>query len=61
VNLGKWSLGEPLSNYFVDPDVASDGRHPQLTTRLVLTHQTGLPNWKGNEPSKKLSFVRSRD
>jgi CubicO group peptidase (beta-lactamase class C family) len=57
VSMGKWSLDEPLSNYFVDPDVADDPRHRQLTTRLVLTHQTGLPNWKGNEPSKKLSFA----
>jgi CubicO group peptidase (beta-lactamase class C family) len=50
-------LEESLSDYFVDPDLVNDPRQVKLTTRLVLTHQTGLPNWKGNEPSKKLSFA----
>jgi CubicO group peptidase (beta-lactamase class C family) len=57
VSEGRWSLDEPLSKYFVDPDLLSDPRHIRLTTRLVLTHETGLPNWRGNEPSKKLSFA----
>jgi CubicO group peptidase (beta-lactamase class C family) len=56
VSMQRWNLGEPLSNYFVDPDLFNDPRHLKLTTLLVLTHQTGLPNWKGNEPSKRLSF-----
>ncbi len=56
VSMGRWNLEGPLSDYFVDPDLANDPRHLKLTTRLVLTHQTGLPNWKGNEPSNKLSF-----
>jgi CubicO group peptidase (beta-lactamase class C family) len=56
VTQGKWDLDEPLSHYFVDPDLADDPRQTKLTTRLVLTHETGLPNWRGNEPSKKLSF-----
>ena len=57
VSLGQWSLDEPLARYFVDPDLVNDPRHTKLTTRLVLTHETGLPNWKGNEPGKKLSFA----
>lgn len=57
VSQGRWSLDEPLSNYFVDPDLLNDARHTKLTTRLVLTHETGLPNWRGNEPSKKLSLA----
>lgn len=57
VSQGRWSLDEPLSNYFVDPDLLNDARHTKLTTRLVLSHQTGLPNWRGNESSKKLSFA----
>ena len=57
VSMKRWSLDEPLSDYFVDPDVKDDSRHLKLNTRLVLTHQTGLPNWRGNEPSHKLSFA----
>jgi CubicO group peptidase (beta-lactamase class C family) len=56
VTQGEWDLDEPLSEYFVDPDLTNDPRQAKLTTRLVLTHETGLPNWRGNEPSKKLSF-----
>lgn len=52
-----WNLDQPLSDYFVDPDVVNDERHKKLTTRIVLSHETGLPNWRGNEPSKKLTFA----
>ena len=57
VSEGQWNLDEPLSKYFVDPDLAGDSRVSTITTRLVLTHETGLPNWKGNEPSNKLSLA----
>ena len=53
VSSGKWSLDEPLANYWVDPDVQNDPRHKQLTTRHVLTHQSGFPNWRSN----KLEFM----
>jgi CubicO group peptidase (beta-lactamase class C family) len=54
---GRWQLDEPLSNYWVDPDVADDERHKKLTTRHVLSHQSGLPNWRGHEPGGKLAFA----
>jgi CubicO group peptidase (beta-lactamase class C family) len=57
VSDGKWSLDEPLHHYWTDPDVAEDARHKKLTTRHVLTHQSGLPNWRGHEPNGKLSFA----
>ncbi len=57
VSKGMWNLDEPLSDYFVDPDVASDSRLNKLTTRIVLAHQTGLPNWRGNDTSKKMTFA----
>ena len=57
VSRKQWDLDEPLANYFVDPDVANDERHKKLTARIVLTHQTGLPNWRGNDPSKKMTFA----
>lgn len=56
VTQGKWNLDEPLAKYWIDPDVASDPRAQQLTTRHVLSHQTGFANWRYLEPQKKLRF-----
>ncbi|GAB4234670.1 MAG: hypothetical protein Tsb0034_08480 [Ekhidna sp.] len=39
-------LDDPLSNYYVLEDLSHDPRHELLTTRMVLTHTTGLPNWR---------------
>lgn len=56
VSTGQWNLDEPLSHYWIDPDVVNDSVHTKLTTRHVLSHQSGLPNWRGHEPNGKLSF-----
>lgn len=56
VSQGKWDLDEPLAKYWTDPDVAGDPRAAKLTTRHVLTHQTGFPNWRWMDESKKLQF-----
>lgn len=56
VSMGEWQLDEPLSKYWVDPDVINDPRHLKLTTRHVLTHQTGFDNWRSNNRLKKLVF-----
>ena len=56
VDDGLWDIDEPLSNYWIDPDLVDDPRHQQLTTRIVLSHQTGFPNWRRNNPDKKLAF-----
>jgi CubicO group peptidase (beta-lactamase class C family) len=57
ISQGKWQLDEPLYHYWTDPDVAADSRHEKLTTRHVLSHQSGLPNWRGHEPGGKLAFA----
>lgn len=57
VSRGEWKLDEPLANYWVDPDVQNDPRHKQLTTRHVLTHQSGFQNWRSMSASKKLEFI----
>ena len=57
VSAGQWKLDEPLARYWVDPDVKDDTRHQKLTTRHVLMHQTGFPNWRSDTPTKKLSFT----
>ena len=44
VEKGQWDLDEPLYHYWIDPDIANDPRHKKLTTRHVLSHQTGFPN-----------------
>lgn len=56
VNSGSWQLDEPLYHYWVDPDVKDDACSQRLTTRHVLTHQTGFPNWRWMTASKKLAF-----
>lgn len=57
VSLGKWNLDEPLEKYWIDPDIAKDSRLKKLTTRLVLSHQTGFPNWRWMDKDNKLKFV----
>ena len=44
VEVEQWDLDEPLFHYWVDPDDANDPLHMKLTTRHVLTHQTGFVN-----------------
>jgi CubicO group peptidase (beta-lactamase class C family) len=56
VSAGKWDIDEPLSNYWIDPDIKNDPRHSKLTTRIVLSHQTGFPNWRWDNGSNMLSF-----
>ncbi|MEO5563057.1 MAG: serine hydrolase domain-containing protein [Chitinophagaceae bacterium] len=56
VSMGKWNLDEPLSNYWVDPEIANDPRHKKITTRIVLSHQTGFVNWRWLHATKKLAI-----
>jgi CubicO group peptidase (beta-lactamase class C family) len=56
ISLGKWSLDEPIYNYWTDPDVINDSRHKKITTRHILSHQTGFPNWRWMNEYQKLNF-----
>ncbi|WP_144283577.1 serine hydrolase [Chryseobacterium echinoideorum] len=56
VSAGKWNLDEPLYKFWNDPDIADDPRSKKITTRLILSHQTGFPNWRWMDENKKLSF-----
>lgn len=51
---GKITLDEPMSAYWVDPDLVGDPRAERLTPRLALSHRTGFPNWRGKKP---LTFI----
>ncbi len=39
-------LDEPISAYWIDPDIINDPRHERLTPRITLNHRTGFPNWR---------------
>src|SRR5256885_4972082 len=54
---GKLNLEEPLDRDWIDPDIRDDPRHSKLTTRIVLSHQTGFPNWRHSSSTKKLGFI----
>ena len=56
VSLGKWNLDDPIYKYWTDPDIANDPRNKKLTTRIILSHQTGFPNWRYMNETKKLNF-----
>jgi len=56
VSSGKWSLDEPLYKYWTDPDVKTDPRSKRLTTRHILTQQSGFPNWRRELKDHKLTF-----
>jgi len=56
ISLGKWKLDEPLDTFWTDPDIINDPRHQKLTTRIILSHQTGFPNWRWMNADKKLNF-----
>ena len=46
VDAGVVDLDRPLVEYYQYPDLAHDDRTAQVTARLVLSHSSGLPNWR---------------
>jgi CubicO group peptidase (beta-lactamase class C family) len=57
VSAGNISLDESISDAWIDADIANDPRHKKLTPRLLLSHQTGFPNWRFQNKDKKLAFT----
>jgi CubicO group peptidase (beta-lactamase class C family) len=57
VDAGRIGLDAPLDPYWIDPEIRDDSAHRLITTRLVLSHQTGFPNWRWLMPNKKLGFL----
>lgn len=58
VEAGAADLDEPLHPYWVDPDLADDPRHRLLTPRMILSHRSGLPNWRFFRADRRLAFTR---
>ena len=46
VSAGLLKLDEPISRYYVDPDIAGSAFAAQVTPRMILSHTSGLPNWR---------------
>ncbi|MFK7958633.1 MAG: serine hydrolase [Lysobacterales bacterium] len=49
-------LDRPLHTYLPFEDIAHDERYKKITARLVLSHQTGLPNWRWMNDDGKLDI-----
>jgi CubicO group peptidase (beta-lactamase class C family) len=43
---GKLDLDRPVSDYLEKPYVTGDERIVKITSRMVLSHTSGLPNWR---------------
>lgn len=56
VELWEWDLDAPIHPHWIDHEIKEDVRHELLTTRILLSHQSGFPNWRWNHPSGKLAF-----
>jgi len=50
---GLLDLDTPLYTYLPNKDLAQDERYKLLTARIVLSHTSGLPNWREG----KLTFI----
>jgi len=53
---GVIDLDKPLYTYLPWEDLSEDPKAKLITARHVLSHQTGLPNWRGQTADGKLSF-----
>ena len=56
ISAGKLGMDEPLDKYWKDPDLKNDKRAKKLTPRIILSHQSGFPNWRYLTENKTLSF-----
>ena len=56
IDKGVLDMDEPLYKYWIDPDIKNDKRYKKLTPKLILTHQSGFPNWRYMTESNKLTF-----
>ncbi len=56
---GKLSLDEPMTDYWLDPDLQNNAKHHQLTARMALSHTSGFMNWRYFSEDRKLAFVNN--
>ncbi|GMN06154.1 hypothetical protein MTsPCn5_15430 [Croceitalea sp. MTPC5] len=53
---GLIALDTPLYEYVDYQDIQHDERHRKITARTVLSHTTGLPNWRSENDTLKFIF-----
>jgi CubicO group peptidase (beta-lactamase class C family) len=57
VDEGKLGLDIPLTTYLPKPYIEGDERLSKITARIVLSHRTGFPNWRGDDGSLPIYFM----
>ncbi|WP_258807066.1 serine hydrolase [Pseudidiomarina sp. CB1] len=63
VDSGQWQLDQPLDLEVIAPELSKHPWANALTTRSILAHRSGLPNWRSGEhlefefkPSTQMSY-----
>lgn len=56
VEEGKLDLDRPLFEYYPHPDLKDEPWSKLLTARIILSHQSGLPNWREDSEDEILKF-----
>lgn len=56
IEKGDLKLDEPIAKYYIDPDIKNHSFLNKLTTRHVLSQQSGFPNWRYLTESNTLTF-----
>ncbi len=54
---GILTLDKPLYKYLENSELSEDNRYKRITARMVLSHTSGLPNWREFESDKKLKIL----
>ncbi|MHA7130184.1 serine hydrolase domain-containing protein [Algoriphagus namhaensis] len=57
VDEGTLDLDTPLAQYYDYTDLKGQKNYPKVTARMILSHTSGLPNWRKN----KLKFIHAPD
>jgi len=57
VEEGKLNLDAPLTGYLPKPYIEGDERLKLITARIVLSHRTGFPNWRGKGNALTIRFT----
>lgn len=60
VEQGLLDLDRPLSSYLPEPYLTGEPLHQKITARMVLSHTSGFPNWRRDQPLKVLHEPGSR-
>jgi CubicO group peptidase (beta-lactamase class C family) len=54
VEQGRLKLDTRLATYLPHPDLSNDERSKSITARMILSHRSGLPNWRESEKDSVL-------